>query len=210
MGRVQAVHLLFVTALLGGCASVAVAPSPSGPVAGTTLPEGREVPAPSGFIDFCQRNPGQCTGTTASAIVPISAATWTLLAEVNQVWNAAVKPMEDAAHYGRVDYWTIPEDGYGDCEDYALGKRKSLIERGIPASALTLALVQKADGPPHAVLTVRTNMGDYVLDNQNRDVLPWKAANYVWLARQTAGERWVSIGADGAGRTRLATAAIVP
>ena len=31
--------------------------------------------------------------------------------------GATLKPEEDAAHYGVVDYWTIPKDGYGDCED---------------------------------------------------------------------------------------------
>ena len=49
--------------------------------------------------------------------------------------------MDDQRHYGRAEYWNIPTDGYGDCEDYALTKRRDLIAAGFPAQALRIAVV---------------------------------------------------------------------
>jgi len=65
--------------------------------------------------------------------------------------------MEDAAHYGRVDYWTIPADGMADCEDCALAKRKALIALGLPHRALRIAIGRLPSGEAHAVLSVSTD-----------------------------------------------------
>lgn len=178
--------------------------------ASSMIPPGVETEAPSGFLAFCSRNPELCRDTpNGEAIVSLDAARWQSLWDVNTAWNAAIKPMEDAAHYGRVDYWTIPTDGYGDCEDYALAKRKSLIDRGFPAQSLRIAMAQLADGEAHAVLTVATDRGDYVLDNLNAAVLPWKATGYGWIARQTTNEKkWVSIGVEEYGGRQIVVSKI--
>jgi predicted transglutaminase-like cysteine proteinase len=130
---------------------------------------------------------------------------------VNLAWNAAVKPMEDAAHYGVVDYWTVPKDGYGDCEDYALGKRQSLIAYGLPAQALSIAVVRTVDGTAHAVLAVATDQGAYVLDNLASAVLPWTTTHYIGVAHQVGGQsEWASLGASVGDDRSIATANIIP
>jgi predicted transglutaminase-like cysteine proteinase len=171
-----------------------VSPALSGQIpASTMMRAGTDMAAPSGFVDFCKRNPGQCAYAPAPAVT-LSPQVWRALEDVNAAWNNAVKPEDDAAHYGQADYWTIPTDGYGDCEDYALGKRKSLMDAGLPAADLRVALVQTPGGTSHAVLTVSTNGGDYVLDNLNPEIRPWRQINYSWVARQSEDpSHWVSV-----------------
>jgi predicted transglutaminase-like cysteine proteinase len=98
-------------------------------------------------------------------------------------------------HYGRADYWTIPTDGYGDCEDYALTKRKMLMEHGFSAAALRVAIVVTPNQERHAVLTVVTDKGDYVLDNLKDEVLPWNLTGFRWVERQNPASplAWVSL-----------------
>ena len=78
--------------------------------------------------------------------------------------NAAIKPMNDFDIYGKDEVWAYPR-GAGDCEDYVLEKRRDLMRKGISLSDLLITVVRKPDGEGHAVLTVRTDEGDYVLDN---------------------------------------------
>jgi predicted transglutaminase-like cysteine proteinase len=52
--------------------------------------------------------------------------------------NTHVKPMTDMDHWAVVDRWNYPDDGYGDCEDYVLLKRRSLIQPIINGSGLQL------------------------------------------------------------------------
>lgn len=198
------VALVMATVVLVGCQSMPVAvmtgsslvgPSLSSPGAlpvSSALQEGAGVDAPSGFLDFCRRNPRQCP-TAKPARITLDLTLWQSLARVNDAWNSAVKPMDDDVHYGRADYWTIPIDGYGDCEDYVLGKRHTLMEQGIPAGALSIALVRTREGLPHAVLIVHADTGDYVLDSAVSDILPWQSTSYRWVAWQVAGEHWAAI-----------------
>src|SRR5690348_12077916 len=80
--------------------------------ASTTMPLGAETEAPSGYLDFCKRQPAECADpANAPDLVTLNAAIWSTLEQVNATYNAAIRPQEDAAHYGRVDYWTIPTDG---------------------------------------------------------------------------------------------------
>ena len=143
------------------------------------MPSGPVTAPPSGYVAFCKREPEQCAGArdTVSTIT-LDAYTWRNLELVNTAWNTTIKPEEDAALYGRVDYWTIPKDGYGDCEDYALGKRKSLIDLGLPAPTLRLTIARTHDGTAHTVLVAATDRGDCVLDNLNAAILPWAAVHY--------------------------------
>lgn len=116
------------------------------------------------------------------------------LDEVNRLVNAAVKPVTDLEAYGVEEYWTLPTNR-GDCEDYALLKRKILIQRGWPQSALLLTVVRDELGEGHAVLTARTAQGDFVLDNKITDVRIWHATPYKYLMRQSYvnPEAWVSL-----------------
>jgi predicted transglutaminase-like cysteine proteinase len=43
----------------------------------------------------------------------------------------AIRPLTDQEHWGIEDRWDYPDDGYGDCEDYQLLKRKLLASAGL-------------------------------------------------------------------------------
>ena len=104
--------------------------------------------------------------------------------------------MTDQDHWGTVEKWSYPDDGYGDCEDYVLLKRKMLAQAGWPLEALLITVVREKSGDGHAVLTVKTDKGEFILDNQNPEILLWSETNYRFVKRQsqTDPNRWVSLG----------------
>jgi predicted transglutaminase-like cysteine proteinase len=106
-----------------------------------------------------------------------------------------IKPLTDIEHWGVVDRWSYPDDGYGDCEDYVLLKRRMLIESGWPRDALLVTVVHNEKDEGHAVLTVTTDSGDYVLDNQNMNILLWSETGYRFVKRQSQSDPnvWVSL-----------------
>jgi len=92
--------------------------------------------------------------------------------------------MDDSDHYGVTEFWTVPVDGEGDCEDYVLAKRKMLLLLGLPSSALRITVAVNNRFVRHAVLTVVTTQGDYVLDNAQDDILATEKVDYHWVERQ--------------------------
>jgi predicted transglutaminase-like cysteine proteinase len=174
----------------------------------TVMPAGVRGPIPPGFVSFCFRFPSQCESPAdRTEIITLSGETWALLVRVNRQANADIWPVNDLKHYGRGEYWNIPTDGYGDCEDFALTKRKLLMEAGLPERALRLATVTTARGESHAILTVATDRGDYVLDSMNDDILPWNRTGFRWIERQDGADikQWVVFDRDG-GQTASAAA----
>lgn len=139
--------------------------------------------------------------TSPSEVAPAPAMTpslWSTLNRVNDKVNRAIARKTDIAHYGRIDFWTTPlAEGVaaGDCEDYVLEKKRALIESGLPASALSIAVVTTSWGEAHAVLLVATDQGEYVLDNTTPWIVPWRKANLRWHERQVAGSafRWANV-----------------
>lgn len=184
-------------------ASLGTAPSSS------PLPAGNPNAAPpAGFISFCLRFRDQCTPQPGTAPVVVETAqVWQTLVRVNSTINATIAPEDDIEHYGRAEYWTIPSDGLGDCDDYALTKRQALIAAGFPENALRVAVVRTWDDDRHAVLTVSTDKGDFVLDNLRADIVPWSDTDYTWVERQSADNpwTWVALQSDG-GSLQLASA----
>jgi predicted transglutaminase-like cysteine proteinase len=141
--------------------------------------------APAGFISFCTRYADQCAVSKNSApVVHLDLSTQALLDAVNRGVNASIWPEDDMPHYGIAEYWTIPKDGYGNCHDYAITKRKELIQAGLPERALKVAIVVTPSSARHAVLTVTTDRGDLVLDNLSNQVKPWTDVAYNWIERQ--------------------------
>ena len=106
------------------------------------------------------------------------------LDDVNRRINQVIAPATDLELYGVEEFWTIPT-AKGDCEDYALLKRRVLIARGWPASALLLTVVRDQQGEGHAVLTARTNQGDFILDNKEPNVKLWHETPYRFIMRQS-------------------------
>ena len=60
---------------------------------------------------------------------------------------------------------------------------------------LLVAVVLDRKRQPHAVLVLRSDMGDFVLDNLNKRVLPWQKTGYAFLRMQDPRDptRWVSV-----------------
>lgn len=121
-------------------------------------------------------------------LIKLTPRMWNEIRTVNSEVNRRVHYKTDAALYRKEDFWEIASSE-GDCEDYALAKRKALMERGFPTDALRLAICEVPGAGGHAVLTIDTDLGCYVLDNIASDVVPWKTLNYVWLYRQIPGKR---------------------
>lgn len=182
-------------------------------LASTPMPAGTPTDsAPPGFISFCMRFVDQCaTSQNNSPAVHLDLGTQAMLDTVNRSVNRAIWPESDERHYGVAEYWDIPKDGYGNCHDYALTKRKELIDAGLPERALRVAIVVTPRENRHAVLTVTTDRGDLVLDNLNDSVKPWTAVDYQWLQRQDSegGFGWVNLSPNLALNSRgLPTGAI--
>ena len=115
---------------------------------------------------------------------------------INQWVNDTVKPMTDMDHWGVVERWNYPDDGYGDCEDYVLLKRKMLMQAGWPREALLITVVRDKNDDGHAVLTVKTDKGEYILDNQTDDIVLWSDTGYRFVKRQSQSDPnvWVALG----------------
>ena len=114
---------------------------------------------------------------------------------MNTAVNAAVAPITDLELYGKPEVWTYPAANKGDCEDYVLLKRRTLIERGYPESTLLITVVRDENNEGHAVLTVRTDQGDFVLDNKRHEVMRWADTPYTFVKRQSEKNPlvWISL-----------------
>ena len=158
---------------------------------------GEMVKAPIGWVEFCVEYQPECkTRPTQARDVMLDGAAWKDLERVNLFVNAHVKPMTDMEHWGVVERWNYPDDGYGDCEDYVLQKRKLLIQTGWPREALLITVVRDKHGDGHAVLTVKTDKGEFILDNQDDRILLWSDTGYRFVKRQSQSDpnAWIALG----------------
>jgi len=153
--------------------------------------------SPIGWVEFCADNPGDCRGgVTQARDIVMTQTAWKDLLRVNRWVNDTIKPMTDMDHWGVVERWSYPTDGYGDCEDYVLLKRKMLMDAGWPREALLITVVRDKKGEGHAVLTVKSDKGEFILDNQNEEVVAWTDTGYRFVKRQSQSDpnAWVSLG----------------
>jgi predicted transglutaminase-like cysteine proteinase len=152
---------------------------------------------PIGWVEFCDERPWECrVEATEARDVQLTKAAGSALERVNRFVNDRIKPMTDLEHYGVIEKWTYPEDGYGDCEDYVLLKRRMLMQLGWPREALLITVVRDKKGDGHAVLTVRTDKGEFILDNQVNEILAWHDTGYRYVKRQSQSDPniWVALG----------------
>jgi predicted transglutaminase-like cysteine proteinase len=163
--------------------------------AASSMKTGGLTSQPIGHFEFCKRNTQECR-VKSIGVQPLTngAKTMALIETVNAQVNAAILPETDADVYGKDEVWAYPRVA-GDCEDYVLLKRRILMNKGISPANLLITVVRKPDGEGHAVLSLRTKRGDYVLDNLNDEVLPWDATGYRFLKRQSSEHtgHWVTI-----------------
>ena len=205
VGRLARIALVGVPLMVAGAAGHAQT-LVSLPNAGQ-LPE-KTAPAKPilAWTKFCDQFPGECAvDPTEAALVQLSPQTWNLIVSVNRRVNMRIKPITDKEHWGVVDRWEFPDDGSGDCEDFQLLKRRMLVERGLSRRALRMTVVIDELGEGHAVLMVRTDRGDYILDNKTSAVLPWDQTGYIFVKRESQdGVAWVSLGGRTASPTTTA------
>lgn len=169
---------------------------------------GPEARPPIGWVQFCNDNPGECVADHGTARdVVLTSKAWSDLVRVNRWVNDSIKPVTDLEHWGVVERWNYPTDGYGDCEEYVLVKRQILMKAGWPRSALLITVVRDKKGDGHAVLTVKTDKGEFALDNQNERIVLWSDTGYRFVKRQSQTDPnvWVALG-DPPPATTTATA----
>ena len=150
---------------------------------------------PVGHYEFCRTAPDECRANpTKAAPMTLTRETWKTILDVNYDVNEQITPMTDKEIYGVEEHWAYP-DTVGDCEDYVLLKRRELMQAGIAPGNLLITVVLQPNGDGHAVLTVRTDRGDFILDNMRSKVLIWSDTEYTYLKRQSVENagRWVKL-----------------
>ncbi len=150
---------------------------------------------PIGHYEFCKQYSNECgPNGRDDGPLKLTQENWQTILNVNYAANTEYVPMTDMEIYGVEEKWTYP-DTAADCEDYVLIKRKRLMEAGISPSNLLITVVLQPSGEGHAVLTVRTDRGDFVLDNMRNKVLLWSETEYRFLKRQSSANsgKWVKL-----------------
>jgi predicted transglutaminase-like cysteine proteinase len=154
------------------------------------LRTGSETSRPYGHVEYCQKNSSDCRAHRAGDLPP---SRLSVLRDVNNIVNRSIKPMSDVKQFGKRELWTANTRA-GDCEDYALSKRRALMARGFKPAHLLLTMARRR-GEAHTVLVVRTRDGDFVLDNMSDEVLPVNRTGlgYVKMQSENNSARWVQI-----------------
>ena len=142
---------------------------------------------PKAYMAFCRKHSRECRGGGASSVKYSKKLMATLYA-TNRSVNRKIRYRSE-----RGDTWSL-NTRVGDCEDYALTKRSQLIRKGIPASALRMAIVKTRGGIGHAVLVVKTSRGDLVLDNRRSSIRKRQSTGYRYVKMATSNpRRWVAM-----------------
>lgn len=162
------------------------------------LAESGPAEEPWGHAVLCRRTERLCAvregrrPLDAAGAVVLDPGLYGEIVQVQRVVNRAIRPQ--AEKRGAPDNWKVGGLS-GDCEDYALAKRELLVRAGVPSEALRLATGYLSNGDYHAVLVVRTDRGDLVLDNLRTDVRPAERAGLRFETIQSAEPRvWNRVG----------------
>ena len=146
-----------------------------------------EAPPLAAWSVFCREQPAECTVNAAEPeTVAGTPDLLDLLDTVNRYVNQTVLPVRDIDSRGVIDRWEYPWNDMGDCEDIQLLKRKYLVEAGVPRRALPMTVVVDEFGEGHAVLTVRTDTEDLILDNRRSTVRRWDQTGYAFIKREAS------------------------
>ncbi|CAN7618590.1 transglutaminase-like cysteine peptidase [Mesorhizobium amorphae] len=171
----------------------ALATAYAGPV---FMHTGGRTTQPVGHYEFCQKLPRECTERTPKqGPIELTRKLWAKIVSINNSVNTRITPRTDMEMWGKEEVWSYPDSGFGDCEDYALEKRRELMNIGVPAGDLLMTVARQPNGDGHAVLTVRTSLGEFILDNLQLKVLAWTDTDYTYLKRQSTENSgvWVTI-----------------
>ena len=187
----SALTLLLLLPITAHAQTLAALPAPTKSLANS----GRAEPIRA-WVDLCREMPGECgVSQSESRTISLTPEVWHALVTVNREVNDSIRAVSDRDHWGVEDRWNMPDDGAGDCEDIQLLKRKILIGRGLPRRAMRMTVVIDEEGGGHAVMMVRTDRGDLILDNRRGSILPWTQTGYVYVkAEGQDGYDWISLG----------------
>ncbi|WCK05189.1 transglutaminase-like cysteine peptidase [Agrobacterium tumefaciens] len=196
---IKSLQACFILAVVGLAAPAQASPS---------MQTGRITSQPVGHYDFCQRHSAECQPIKEMPPLSLTPDVWATLVSVNNAVNTEIDQRTDMEVWGYEDYWEYPYNGAGDCEDLALEKRRRLIQAGLEVSDLLMTVVRDERGEGHAILTVRTDRGDFILDNMQAKVLRWDETPYTYLKRQSTEHagRWVDI--EGSGSPAIAASEV--
>jgi predicted transglutaminase-like cysteine proteinase len=190
MTRFYSVTLLCSIVASGLVAGDASARSrlPRDPAVPAALVETSPSLAPFQHVRFCLRYPDDCRSNLAEdALIDLTSERAELLDRVNRRVNGDIAPVRKSYGQNLQETWTIAPFT-GDCNDYAVTKRHELLQSGLPARALRLAVVKTKAGSGHLVLLVATTRGELVLDSLTEAIVPWQSTNYQWMNIQSASD----------------------
>jgi Predicted periplasmic protein len=190
MSHLKGIRLAAITAVMAVISAGSAFSMPAGAmrVIGQANP-------PIGHYEFCKTYTSECTASYKDrGPMTLTEEKWRTLLDVNYTVNSSITPMTDQEIYGVEERWAYPRT-VGDCEDFVLLKRKMLMTKGFSPSDLLITVVLQPNGEGHAVLTVRTDRGDFVLDNMRNKVMVWTDTEYTFLKRQASDNpaRWVKL-----------------
>lgn len=162
--------------------------------ASTAMQIGAASSQPVGHYEFCKSYPKECGPNRKVGMVKLTDRMWQTITDINNAVNVGIFPRTDEEAHGVPELWSYPTTE-GDCEDYVLLKQYMLSREGLPRSALLITVVKQPSGDGHAVLTVRTDRGDFILDNLEDRVLEWDNTPYHFLKRQSERDsgKWVAV-----------------
>ena len=153
---------------------------------------------PIGWVQFCgtRAYAAECAvDPSEPEKVELTPKLWRTVTTMNNRVNKEIEPITDMDHWGVIERWDMAEDGKGDCEEYVNIKRKRLVEAGIPRRALRVVVVIDEENAGHAVLMLRTDKGDFILDNKRNAILAWHQTGYVYVKRESQDRiGWVALG----------------
>lgn len=187
---------ILVAILIAGLLGVSYARA-YGPTDLTHLHPGLSAQPPIGWIQFCNENPVECIAPRlAGGPAVLTTARWRELDAVNRFFNQSIRPVTDREQYSMVEKWTYAVTSMGDCEDYVLEKRRRLLQLGWPSASVLITVVIDKQNSGHAVLTVVTDRGEFVLDNVADEILPWSTSSLTFVKRQSPSDPnvWVDLG----------------
>lgn len=194
--KAPAARLTMIAAMLVGLAAPAHAIDARRTVP-SLLPVKQVVSAPQGAGHICDSYDWACA--TSARSVTIDADALAVARQINSRVNRAVRPVSDLKQYRIEERWSLPTKRGGDCEDYALAKKRDLIAAGFAPQSLLIAAVLDRKGGSHAVLVLRTGAQDLVLDNLTGTIKPWNKTGYTFLRIQNPENprQWVAVFAGG-------------
>ncbi|WP_299893525.1 transglutaminase-like cysteine peptidase [uncultured Ruegeria sp.] len=157
------------------------------------IPSVASSPPPSGAANLCAQYNWACAGKRSVSLS--SQQELKVVEQINRRVNRSTREVTDQSQYKTTERWALPTARGGDCEDFALLKKRDLIHAGVDPSKLLIATVLDTRRVPHAVLVYRSSNGDLVLDNLTNRIKPWTATRYLFLRMQDPNRpgRWVGV-----------------